>query len=318
MSGIQIEMKEFHWLVAMVHNIDVGLVVLDREHRVMVWNGFMENHSGMTPHDVRGKNLFELFPQLPKAWLKQKLDSVVLLKNRAFTTWEQRQYIFPFANYRPITSTTEYMYQNMTIFPLTSLTGEVDHLALILYDVTDVAVNRDELKKANEKLKQLSRTDGLTKLNNRTTWEEAMVHEFARYQRTHHVSSLVMFDIDHFKKINDQYGHRAGDEVIRTLSKLLVKTKRTTDIAGRYGGEEFAVILPDTEAVQARYFAERLRKVVEQNPVIFENQTICYTISLGIAQTTTTLVTHQSWLEEADKALYASKHNGRNQVTISE
>lgn len=242
----------------------------------------------------------------------------MLLKNRAFTTWEQRQYIFPFANYRPITSTTEYMYQNMTIFPLTSLTGEVDHLALILYDVTDVAVNRDELKKANEKLKQLSRTDGLTKLNNRTTWEEAMVHEFARYQRTHHVSSLVMFDIDHFKKINDQYGHRAGDEVIRTLSKLLVKTKRTTDIAGRYGGEEFAVILPDTEAVQARYFAERLRKVVEQNPVIFENQTICYTISLGIAQTTTTLVTHQSWLEEADKALYASKHNGRNQVTISE
>lgn len=317
MTGIQIDMKEFHWLMAMVHNIDVGLVVLDRQHRVMVWNGFMENHSGMTPNDVREKDVFELFPKLPKAWLSQKLDSVVLLKNRAFTTWEQRPHIFPFANYRPITGTTEYMFQNMTIFPLISLTGEVDYLALILYDVTDVAVNREELKKANEQLQRLSRTDGLTKLNNRAYWEDALSQEFARYQRTGHTATLVMFDIDHFKKINDQYGHPAGDEVIRTLSKLLTRTKRVTDIAGRYGGEEFGVILINTDAAQARYFAERLRKVVENTQVIFEGTSIRFTISIGLAEANQSQDNYTTWLEETDKALYQSKRNGRNQVTAA-
>src|SRR5690606_25742057 len=141
-----------------------------------------------------------------------------LLKNRAFTTWEQRPYLMQFKNYRPITGTEEFMYPNITISPLVPANGEVNNVCIIIYDVTDIASNKKALERANIELAKLSRTDRLTQLNNRGYWEECLIKEFNRYQRYHHTCSLIMFDIDHFKKVNDTYGHQAGDEVIRTVS----------------------------------------------------------------------------------------------------
>ena len=125
-----------------------------------------------------------------------------------------------------------------------------------------------------------------------------------------------MFDIDHFKKVNDTYGHASGDEVIRKTAQTLLQTARRSDICGRYGGEEFVALLPGTTSDQAMYFAERLRKRIEQLEVETEAGTIKYTISLGICQLNDELLTHIEWFESADKALYFSKENGRNQVNV--
>lgn len=309
-----VNMSEVHWLMDMFQSVDVGLVVLDREYKIQVWNGFMENHSGLAPYEVRDKSLFDTFKDLDKDWIIQKTDPVFVLKNRAFTIWEQHAHIFKFKNYRPITSVAPYMYQNATFIPLTNTTGQVTHLCIIIYDVTDVAISKIELEEANQELKRLSQTDRLTNLNNRGFWEECLVKEFQRKRRNHGISSLLIFDIDHFKKVNDTYGHAGGDEALVHVAKILRMNLRETDIGGRYGGEEFAVILTDTTAEEAKIFAERVRKIVERTMIKFNDFEFQFTISLGIAEYSDSLESHQKWIEAADAALYQAKSSGRNQV----
>jgi diguanylate cyclase (GGDEF)-like protein len=309
MADKNTEIKEFHWVMDMVQTIDVGLVVLDRDYCVQVWNGFMANHSGKAPYEVIGHNLLNLFDSFPKDWFKHKAESVFLLRNRAFTTWEQRPYLFKFKNYRPITGTAEFMYQNITLFPLLSADGVVNHIGIIIYDVTDMAVGKHQLE-------LLSHTDKLTGLNNRGYWEECLKAEFQRIHRTKEICSLVIFDIDHFKKVNDTYGHQAGDDVIRETASLLRECKRETDIAGRYGGEEFTMILVDTDAQGAMVFTERLRKEIEGHTVLHEGEKICFTVSLGIAEISEAITDHEKWIECSDQALYEAKNSGRNRSVI--
>lgn len=317
MTDIQSDMSEIHWLMEMFQTVDVGLLVLDHQYNVQVFNGFMENHSGFRPSRAKGTSLFELFPELDEEWFRHKAEPVFVLKNRAFTIWEQRNYIFKFRNYRPITSSARFMYQNSTFIPLSDARGVVGHICVIIYDVTDVAVNKKELQMANGELRRLSRTDGLTELNNRVFWEEGLQREFNRLQRnTVKISSLLIFDIDHFKKINDGYGHAAGDLAIRHCAKILKANLRDTDIAGRYGGEEYAVVLVDTTASESIVFAERIRMALENSFIKYENMVIKFTVSLGVAEFSTAYGNHTQWIAAADAALYVSKNTGRNNTTI--
>ena len=313
---LKIDIKEFHWMLDMIQHLDVGLIVVDKKYNVSVWNSFMENHSGYSPTDVIGNNLFDVFNDIPEKWFKRKAESVFLLNNRAFTTWEQRPYLFKFKNYRPITGSAEYMYQDITFIPLNSADGSVNHVGIIIYDVTDIAVNKSGLKIANDELEVLSRTDMLTKLNNRGYWEERLSQEFSLHKRNGQPVSLVMFDIDHFKKVNDSYGHQAGDEVIRLTSDFLRFCKRETDIAGRYGGEEFTVILLDSTAETSMIFAERLRKKIQDSVVEFDDDIIYFTISLGIAELAAQATSYEDWIKQADSALYEAKESGRNKSVI--
>jgi diguanylate cyclase len=310
------EIKEFHWLMDMIQTIDVGLVVIDQNFNVKVWNSFMESHSGLGPVQTKGRNLFDLFPELPKDWLMHKVNSVKLLNIRSFMSWEQRPYLFKFKSYRPITGREPYMYQNVTIAPLVSSDTEVNHIAIIIYDVTDMAANHKGLINANEELEKISRTDRLTGINNRGYWEECLLQEFRRFQRYKTTCSLVMFDIDHFKNINDSYGHPAGDEVIRQVALTTLSNLRLTDIAGRYGGEEFTVILSNTDEKSAVVFCERIRKHIEALEVTYEDQIIRFTISLGVSQALESTASYTDWISQADQALYISKQDGRNQTNV--
>ncbi|ATG77250.1 MULTISPECIES: sensor domain-containing diguanylate cyclase [Pseudoalteromonas] len=311
-----LDMNEIHWLMDMFNTVDVGLVVLDREYKVCVWNGFMENHSGLLPSAVKNKDLFDLFPAIDEKWFRSKSEPVFVLKNRSFTIWEQQPYIFRFKNYRPITGKAEYMYQNATFIPLTNIRAEVSHICIILYDVTDIAVNKKELEELNKRLEQVSQTDGLTTLYNRGYWESMLKQEYLRTKRNAGCSSLLMFDIDHFKKVNDKHGHSCGDEALRHIAKLLRTTLRETDIAGRYGGEEFVLTLLDTDKQGAEIFAERLRVLIESSPAFYKNVEIKMTISIGVACFSNEFKDHERWIEAADRALYFSKNNGRNKVTV--
>ena len=310
------QLNELHWLMEMLHNIDVGLVVLNKDYEVQIFNGFMENHSGYLPREVKNKVLFDIFDEIPVDWFKRKAESVFLLKNKAFTIWEQRPYLFKFNSYRPITGSADYMYQNTTFIPLLSSTGDVTHLCLLVYDVTDNAIHKMSLEDANKELAILSQTDGLTGLFNRNHWEHCLQAEYKRWTRSQHSSSLVMLDIDHFKNVNDTYGHMVGDEVIRHISALIKKHVRETDVSGRYGGEEFTIILSDTTLKNSYIFAERLRKEVEASIVKYNDIELNYTISLGIAEVEPSIKNYEAWIECADAALYRSKEGGRNKVSL--
>lgn len=310
------DINGLYWVIDCLQSIDAGVVAIERDYTVKLWNRFMENHSGLSQDKVVGNNLFEVFPDLPQDWVRRKADSVFSMKNRTYSTWEQRDYLFKFNNFHPITGCSRYMYQNIAFVPFMSADTVVRQVGIIVYDVTDIAVGRMELEGANAQLRQLSRTDRLTGLNNRGFWEECLVNEFRRAQRYKQPNSLIMFDIDHFKKVNDSYGHQAGDEVIRHTSSMLRSMVRTTDIAGRYGGEEFGIILPDTNADGAKVLADRLRQAIEASAVEHDGVTIKYTISLGVAPYLEDMRGHAVWLEHADKALYLSKEQGRNQTNI--
>lgn len=313
----QTELHALHWQMSLLDSLDVGLMVLDSDFRIALWNNFMVNHSGLSSSQVHGQSLFSLFPELDSSWFKRKLNSVLTLHNPAFMTWEERPWLFRFSSYRPITGSARWMYQNVTLIPLTSPDGEIRQIGLIIYDVTDEAVSRQALEKANQELGKLSRTDHLTGLNNRGYWEQCLQQEFERFIRTQQPTSLILLDIDHFKQVNDTQGHQAGDAVIRQLSDIIRQMIRTTDIAGRYGGEEFGILLLNTPAANAEILAERLRYTVETQPIPYEGEKLMVTISLGIAAADNNFADYQSWLEKADQSLYQAKERGRNQfVTL--
>ncbi|WP_047285937.1 MULTISPECIES: sensor domain-containing diguanylate cyclase [Pseudomonas] len=308
----RMDFSELHWLLAVVQSIDVGIVVLDLECRVQVWNSFMENRSGVPSKQAIDQSFFELFPEVERPWFTRKVGRVVALGTPAFTIWKQRPYLVHFNNYQPITGQGEFMYQNTTLLPLRSSNSEIHHVCLVIYDLTDVAINSLALQKANQQLQHLSRTDHLTQLYNRGHWEQRLQFEYNRHGSS---IALLMLDIDHFKSINDRHGHQAGDAVIKRVSELIHQHVRDSDVAGRYGGEEFAILLPHTDLAGARTLAERLRQSVEEQEVIHNGQAIAFTISLGIACLDRPARDHRCLIEWADQALYTSKRAGRNRVS---
>lgn len=311
------ELEELHWRYDLLGSIEVGIVVLDRDFKVQVWNQFMENHSGILPSQIRGRCLFSEFAEIDQDWFKIKTEPVFNLSSPTYIIWEQRPYLFKFAANRPITSASDTMYQNVTIFPLASLTGKVEQLCVVVYDVTDQALSKKSVQELNKKLHHISRIDGLSGLNNRRYWQEQFDMQFKRLQRKPTPASVIMADIDRFKVVNDTYGHQAGDKVIQHLAALIKGCLRETDIAGRYGGEEFAVLLPEACAQQAKHVAERIRKRVEKYQVNYAGSEIRFTISLGVAEFSASYQTPLSWLEAADRALYFAKESGRNQTQLS-
>ena len=240
MEGGQVNLKDIHWLMDMLQSIDVGLIVFDVDYKVLVWNSFMENHSGINPAVIKDKVVFDMCPTIPENWFRQKVESVLLLKSSTFTVWEQRPYLLKFKNFRPITGSAEFMYQNLTLIPLLSANNEVLHVGALIYDVTEVAVNKLKLEEANKALSSLSKTDHLTQLNNRGAWEGYLSAEFKRSKRTKSICSVVMFDIDHFKNVNDTHGHATGDIVLKSIGQVLKEQCRTEDFVARFGGEGIA------------------------------------------------------------------------------
>ena len=192
----------------------------------------------------------------------------------------------------------------------------VKHIAIAIYDVTEAARSQINFKEQNKQLKLASRIDPLTKLFNRGYWESRLEAEFKRFSRVKSSSVHVMLDIDHFKSINDTYGHQGGDAVLRALGDLLIKQHRITDIIGRYGGEEFGILLLDTTTEKAVTLVQNFTNELEKSTVIYDKQKINITLSFGITEINKNFTSHEQWIDMADKALYQSKQNGRNQLTV--
>ncbi len=300
----------------LLDSIEVGIAVLDRSFTVQVWNKFLENHSAKKAHSVIGGSLFSYFPEIDETWLRTKIDPVFNLKSPVFIIWEQRPYLFKFGCNRPVTCSAEFMYQNVTIFPVVEKNGRVERFCMLVYDVTEQALGKLGMEHLNEELKTASRVDGLTGLFNRRYWQERFDEIYKLCVRRGKPSTALMLDIDHFKRINDTYGHQAGDKVIQMLAALIKRCVRETDLAGRYGGEEFAIILNDSTLEDAKVVAERIRQLALRLTVDHEGETISFTISLGLAQFSEDFNSAMAWLECSDQALYKAKESGRNQCCV--
>lgn len=300
----------------LLDSIEVGIAVLDRNFNVQVWNKFLENHGAKKAEAIIGHSLFSHFPEIEEKWLRTKVDPVFNLKSPVFIIWEQRPYLFKFGCNRPVTSAAEFMYQNVTMFPIVDKRGNVERFCMLVYDVTEQALGKRGMEHLNEELKTASRVDGLTGLYNRRYWQERFDEMHKLCVRREKPSTALMLDIDHFKRINDTYGHQAGDKVIKMLAALIKRCVRETDLAGRYGGEEFAIILNDSSVEDAKIVAERIRQLAQRLVVEHEGESISFTVSLGLAQFSPDFKGAMAWLECADQALYEAKENGRNQYRI--
>ncbi|MBX3251937.1 MAG: diguanylate cyclase [Myxococcales bacterium] len=165
----------------------------------------------------------------------------------------------------------------------------------------------------HETIYRMTIVDGLTGVNNKRFLLEALEREIPRGRRHDRPLTLVMLDIDHFKHINDTYGHLAGDYILKEMAQLIKNRLRPDDVIGRYGGEEFGILLPETDLQGGAVIAEQLRKLVAEHSFVFEQERINVTISMGLAQLA------EGWdvlqfIKHADERLYEAKRGGRNRV----
>ena len=194
---------------------------------------------------------------------------------------------------------------------------ELDHLRNNLVD-TALTIGRllSELEEKNRELQELAYYDPLTGLPNRRFFFEHASLIFEEVKRYEKLLSLLVMDIDHFKEINDTYGHNVGDLVLKTFADVLRGIVRKSDICARLGGEEFVVLLPNTDLEEARVLAERIRAAAAKNPVEHDSTVILFTVSIGVAQYRKGMQNIYELIEEADIALYRAKEGGRNRVEV--
>ena len=286
--------------------ISMGLVVLDRNLIVTGWNRWMELHSGIPATDVVGRTITDLYPALSEGSFHRIVKSVFAFGNYASYSQKLHKHLFPMKNPHGSSVQLPLMQQNCTFGPIRDEHRTISAVYITVQDVTDFVVYE-------QKLIQMAKVDSLTGVYNRRYLDTRLMEEIERSRRHGNPLSVFILDVDHFKRINDTYGHICGDYTLRNMSELLQKLVRTSDVLGRYGGEEFCCILPETSFDQAMILAERCREQVASTPLSCTDQELRITVSIGVA------AQHRSdsleqLIKRADDALYEAKRTGRNRV----
>ena len=186
--------------------------------------------------------------------------------------------------------------------------GRIDYVYASFEDITERRALANELR-------QQALTDSLTGVPNRRSFLQRLEAELARVKRRPEIqSSVLAIDLDYFKRVNDELGHAAGDEVLKHFAGIATATVRRADVVGRSGGEEFLVMLPDTNLAEGRLLADRLRRAVVESPANLGDQAVPFTVSIGIAVLSPDDISIDAALARADRALYDAKRSGRNMV----
>ncbi|WP_419571339.1 diguanylate cyclase [Rheinheimera sp.] len=303
------------WLFGPVlSQLNSGILVVDTAFRLVYINHFLERHAKLQLLDVKNKVLFDVFTDLPESWLRRKFETVVSLQTPAFSSWEQRQYILKLPHLRPATGSSHYMAQNCTMLPLSDPQGG-KYVCLLIEDATDAFVYQQHLQQTMAQLEQSNRLDGLTQCLNRRYWEQQLKLEVQRSERYQTPLSLLLFDLDRFKELNDRYGHQGGDFVLVELAAQVKQLLRDSDWFGRYGGEEFGIVLTNTDKAGAFEVAQRLCQQIANTSFHYQQHKIQVTLSIGVAvlQNFDERAAEQL-ISAADQALYQAKRSGRNRV----
>ncbi|WP_084156259.1 diguanylate cyclase [Desulforegula conservatrix] len=288
--------------------VDNGVVIIDEDYSVIKWNPWMEKFSGIKASEISNKPLFDFYPHLKESpGFIRNTKSVFKFKNVVFMSQKLHKFLFPMTP-RHIKTGFEFMQQRCTMGPLHDAEGRYRYLYIIVYDVTELAASELENRK-------LSVTDALTGSYNRRFFENRLKEEFDRHARYHRPLSIIVFDIDFFKQVNDTYGHLGGDFILKNFAEKIRNRIRSVDLFARYGGEEFCCLLPETCNNEAVKLGESIRLLIEDSYFNYNDTSIRITVSQGVAELLPDKDTPDSFFKRADKALYVSKETGRNKVT---
>lgn len=287
--------------------VDVGIVILDKDLKVYKWNRWMELHSRINAGEITGHCIIDFFPNLNNQRFSKSCKSVLTFGNFCFFSQKLHGYLFAFKPVSSFGSIFEYMQQNCTMGPLRDENNSIQYIFITVQDVTEIAVYE-------QKLLEMNTMDSLTGVYNRRFLEARLKEEFERHRRYFRPFSLIMLDIDFFKKINDIHGHQCGDFIIKSLSSQIASIIRKTDIFARYGGEEFCCILPETNLNHALDLGEKFREAVAKQNHNYCDVSINVTISLGVAALQENDPSPDILLKKADDALYEAKRTGRNKI----
>ncbi|HAR96318.1 MAG TPA: sensor domain-containing diguanylate cyclase [Deltaproteobacteria bacterium] len=287
--------------------VDLGLVVLDKDLKVYKWNRWMELHSRISAEEITGKQLFDYFPTLNNPGFLQTFKFVLNFGNFYFFSQKLHHYLFPFDLEISLNSSFDRMQQSCNMGLLREEGTSERFVYIAIKDVTETAIYEQKLLEMNMK-------DGLTGIYNRRYLENRLQEEYDRSLRSRKPLSLIMFDIDYFKKINDTYGHQCGDHILQSISADVSSCVRKTDIVARYGGEEFCCLLFESPLAGAMRVAEQLKDTVADKTYYYSDESIRVTISGGVAELAVTKETVSELVARADNALYQAKRTGRNKI----
>jgi len=284
--------------------VNIGLVILDKDIKVRYWNRWMAARSGIPAGRIIGEPIFDFFPHLNTSSFNKNCKAVLSFGNFAFFSQKLHRFLFPFKPDSSFGYRFDLMQQNCTMGPLRAEDNAITSLYLIVQDVTELATYE-------QKLIEMNTIDALTGIYNRRFLETRLKEECERHSRYFKPLSVLMIDIDFFKKVNDIHGHQGGDLVLKNVASKAVSVIRKTDFMARYGGEEFCCLLPETDAIAAETVAEKLRVQIEGMESHFQNKQISVTISIGISSIEPG-DSPDTLLNRADEALYQAKRSGRN------
>lgn len=290
-------------LRAVIETAMDGVMIVGEEHRIQIFNPACERMFGWKAEEIIGRQISELVGGENRTLRGSQL------------AFDELMGPLPSSDFAPgQVRTVRGRRRDGTTFPLevslsrTTIEGGPVYVA-IARDVTEAV-------RARQELFALATKDALTGLRNRRYFLEGAETEFARARRHGRGFSLLILDVDHFKKVNDTYGHAAGDRCLQGLAEVCNRNLREVDLIGRLGGEEFAVAMPEADLATARLVAERLRQQIAENEVAGDQGPLRITVSIGVSSARPEDKGLDQTLRRADQALYTAKNSGRNRVAV--
>jgi len=284
--------------------VENGVLILDRNLSVHFWNNWLTANTSILKKDIEGANLVSFFDEKLFKSLKRKIKISLSLNRSTFIDAKVNKYLIPIKREKITHSIFTFMQQDITIKPFR------DNLVVVLiYDVTPLLEAEYVISKQLEQFRTLATTDNLTQIYNRQKFNTVIEEEIKRASRYKRSLSLILFDIDHFKSVNDIYGHLVGDDILKAMVDVVSSHIRISDIFARWGGEEFTILIPETDINGAKILAEKLRSKIAETVFDVVGHKTC---SFGV--TTYNGQTKEEFINEADTALYFIKENGRDNV----
>ncbi|MDC7232556.1 MAG: diguanylate cyclase [Spirochaetales bacterium] len=317
----------------MLYALPQGIFCVDSEFRILFWNQRMEIWTGRSSADAEGMDVRDIFPSLRKKFYSLMVKQVFDSGSTALFSYQLHKDLFPFegakGNAFCIQSqvvrshSPDLPNEIIAVFSLQDISSLVNQIQQtneakdqVMELLEKMKKTEEELRISNEELKKAASTDPLTGLNNRRSMMKIIGNEEIRHNRYNNPFSLILTDIDGFKKFNDTFGHGCGDYILKHLGALFNSLKRPSDAVCRWGGEEFLILLPETDIVNAGRMAERLRSAVEQENFDFEGKTHKVTMTFGVSSIEVD-TNAARMIVHADEALYHGKNNGKNRVVLN-
>jgi len=297
--------KKIQILVQAIDNSADGIIIVDKNRNITSWNKGAESIFGYKAHEVMGKSINII---IPKDLQEEADDLIQSIKEKGFIKDYETFRLTKGGNRIPISATLNAIREG----------GEITAYIGIFRDITAKKKTEEEIKFLYEQARNLADRDPLTGLLNHRRINELLEYEIERSKRRREVFSIMMLDVDNLKLINDTHGHIVGDEVLKNVATILKNCSRSVDSIGRYGGDEFLIILPYTDREKTKAVAERISKHIRRQGLrINEKINIPIRLSIGVATHPFDSILPRELISLADQSMYESKRSGRNVVSIN-